>query len=159
MTSRKLQTHPRNTHLRFSRESSVTLNASNRSLLCFRILICKPYCLQNSEDTGTLCSVQAYRESPFKKLRTGCSIQGYRESPFKKLRAHDEFAILDVVVDKPLTHLKEVQQHLLQTTGTDVCIATLCNFIAKCWIYLKQVNIKGPTNELGQHTQATRVLG
>ena len=39
------QTNPRNTHRRFGRESSATLNASNRSLLCFRILSCKPYCL------------------------------------------------------------------------------------------------------------------
>ena len=35
VTSRKLQTHPRNTHLRFSRESSVTLNASNRFCCVF----------------------------------------------------------------------------------------------------------------------------
>ena len=95
----------------------------------------------------TVCSIQGYRESPFKKLRTVCSIQGYRESPFKKLRTQDEFAIPDVILDKPSTHLKEVQQHLLQTTGTDVCIATLCNFFAKCWIYSKKGNIKGPTKK------------
>ena len=82
---------------------------------------------------------------------------------FKKLRTHDEWVIPDVVLDKPLTHLKEVQQgvqqHLLQTTGTDVCIATLYNcfffFFAKCWIYLKQVNIKGPTKKWWAWTTLT----
>ena len=66
--------------------------------------------------------------------------------PFKKLTAHNELAILDVL-DKPSTHLREVQQHLLQTTGTDVCIATLCNLFPKCWIYPKKANIKGPTKK------------
>ena len=33
----------------------------------------------------------------FEETGTVCSIQGYRESPFKKLTPHDEFAILDVI--------------------------------------------------------------
>ena len=37
----------------------------------------------------------------FEQTGTVCSIQGYRESPFKKLTPHDEFAILDVILDKP----------------------------------------------------------
>ena len=64
----------------------------------------------------------------FEETGTVCSIQGYHESPFKKLTPHDEFAILDVVLDQPSTYLKDVHQHLLQTTGTDVYIATLCMY-------------------------------
>ena len=41
------QINPRNTHPRFGRESSDTLNASNRSLLCLRIPTCKPYNMAN----------------------------------------------------------------------------------------------------------------
>ena len=83
----------------------------------------------------------------FEDTGTVCSIQGYHESLFKKLTAHDEFAIPDIL-DKPSIHLKEVQQYLLQTTGTDLCIATCTpHFFAKCWIYLKKADIKGQTNK------------
>jgi len=37
----------------------------------------------------------------FEETGTVCSIQGYHESPFKKLTPHDEFAILDVILDQP----------------------------------------------------------
>ena len=109
-------------------------------------LECWPFhCLQNSEIVWRHWYV--------------CNIQGYRESPFKKFRTHDELAIPDVVLDKTLIYL-QVQQHLLQTTGTDVCIATLCNVIAKCWIYSKKFTLRAQqrSDELGQHTQATRVF-
>ena len=39
----------------------------------------------------------------FEETGTVCSIQGYCESPFKKLIPHDEFAILDVILDKQIT--------------------------------------------------------
>ena len=95
-------------------------------------------------DPSTVCRTVKL----FEETGTVCSIQGYRESPFKKLTPHDELAILDVILDKPSTHLKEVQQHLLQTTGTDVCIATFSNFFfTKCWIYPKKANIKSPTKK------------
>lgn len=73
-------------------------------------------------DPSTVCRTVKL----FEETGTVCSIQGYRESPFKKLTAHDELAILGIVLDKPSTHLREVQQHLLQT----VLVRALqhCNF-------------------------------
>lgn len=78
----------------------------------------------------------------FEETGTVCSIQGYRESPFKKLTPHDEFAILDVILDKPSTYLKDVQQHLLQTTGTDVCIATLCMYLQSAGFTRKKLTLR-----------------
>ena len=72
----------------------------------------------------------------FEETGTVCSIQGYHESPFKKLTAHD-----DVILDKPSTHLREVQQHLLQSTGTDVCIATHYKFLQSAGFTRKKLTL------------------
>ena len=54
-------------------------------------------------DPSTVCrTVKLFEDNG-----TVCNIQGYHESPFKKLTAHDELAIADVVLDKPSIHLKE----------------------------------------------------
>ena len=51
------------------------------------------------------------------------------EHPHQKLRPTDEFLILQLVLDKPGVYLDEIRKELYQTTGTDVSVSTICNFL------------------------------
>ena len=57
------------------------------------------------------------------------SIQGFHENTSKKLDPHDEMVILEAVLDCPFMYLHELQNMLLQATGTNVSTATICKFL------------------------------
>lgn len=57
------------------------------------------------------------------------SIQGFHESTNKKLDVHDEMVILETVLDYPFMYLHELRNTLLQATGTNVSITTICKFL------------------------------
>lgn len=46
----------------------------------------------------------------------------------KKIHLHEEFAILDAVLDKPSVYLYEIQQ-VMQSTGTQLATSTICKYL------------------------------
>jgi transposase len=69
--------------------------------------------------------------SLFEETGTVCTIQGYREKPQKKLSTRDEIAILTAVVEDPSMYLHELKHCLLQSTGTDISTASICKLLHK----------------------------
>ena len=67
----------------------------------------------------------------FEETGTVCSIQGYREKPQKKLTPRDEAVILTAVVENPAIYLHELKHHLQQLTGTDISTANICKLLHK----------------------------
>ena len=55
-----------------------------------------------------------------------CSVQGCHENTGKKLSTSDEIGLLELVLEHPSMYLHELQNALLQATGTDVSTATIC---------------------------------
>ncbi len=49
----------------------------------------------------------------------------------QKLTEVDEFLIIEIVLDKPGIYLHEIQQYVLEETGTSVSPSTLCKFLHK----------------------------
>jgi len=43
----------------------------------------------------------------------------------------DELVILENVIERPGIYLHELQTDLLQVTGTDVCVSTICRFLKR----------------------------
>ena len=56
------------------------------------------------------------------------SIQGFHENTSKKLDPHDEMFTLEADLDCPFIYLHELQNMLLQATGTNV-MATICKLL------------------------------
>ena len=49
----------------------------------------------------------------------------------KKLTPIDELLIIHLVADRPSIYLSELQQELLETTGTEVSLSAICKFLHK----------------------------
>lgn len=49
--------------------------------------------------------------------------------PFQKLTDIDGLVIIEAVLERPGIYLHEIRQHLLEETGTDVSLSTICNFL------------------------------
>lgn len=54
-----------------------------------------------------------------------------REQANRKLTTPVELTILHVVLSHPGIYLREIQTELLELTGTDVCLGTLCRFLVR----------------------------
>ena len=67
----------------------------------------------------------------FEETGTVCSIQGYHENTHKKLSSRDELAIIEAVLDNPSMYLHEMQNVVLQTTGTEITPSAICKFLHK----------------------------
>ena len=65
----------------------------------------------------------------FEETGTVCSVQGCHENTGKKLSRSDEIGLLELVLEHPSMYLHELQNALLQATGTDVSTATICRFL------------------------------
>ena len=94
-------------------------------------------------DHSTVCrTVQVFEE-------TGSvdSIQGFHENTSKKLDDHDEMVILEAVLESPFMYLHEIQNTLLQTTGTNVSTATLCKFLHSQGFFTQEVSFQSPTEK------------
>ena len=46
-----------------------------------------------------------------------------------KISVYDEFCIIDSIVEKPSMYLHEIQQKVLETTGTRIDASTVCRFL------------------------------
>ncbi len=46
-----------------------------------------------------------------------------------KISVYDEFCIIDSIVEKPSMYLHEIQQKVLETTGTQIDASTVCRFL------------------------------
>lgn len=57
------------------------------------------------------------------------SIQGYHEKTTKRLSSTDELVLMEAIVRQPSIYLYELQNILLQTTGTTICLAAIHNFL------------------------------
>ena len=57
------------------------------------------------------------------------AFRDFMKIPAKKLDDHDEMVILEGVLDSPFMYLHEIQNTLLQTTGTNISTATICKFL------------------------------
>lgn len=76
-------------------------------------------------DQSTVCrTVQL-----FEQTGTVESIQGYHEKTNKRLSRTDELVLMEAVVKQPSIYLHELQNTLLQTTGTTICLAAIHNFL------------------------------
>ena len=49
----------------------------------------------------------------------------------QKLTDIDHHLIVEAVIDRPGIYLHEIQAYLLQQTGTDVSLSSICNFLCK----------------------------
>ena len=49
----------------------------------------------------------------------------------QKLTEIDQRLIIEVVLDQPGIYLHEVQQHILEETGTSISLSSICNFLNK----------------------------
>lgn len=78
----------------------------------------------------------------FEETGTVSSIQGYREGPDKKLSTHDEIVLLELVLEHPSMYLHELQNALLQSTGTNVSAATICRFLKKQGFSRKKMSFR-----------------
>ena len=63
------------------------------------------------------------------------------DHPHQRVTQVDEFLILQLIIDKPSIYLHELQTELLQTTGTDVSISTICNFVHKSGLTRKKLSV------------------
>ena len=76
-------------------------------------------------DPSTVCrTVQL-----FEQTGTVESIQGYHEKTTKRLSSTDELVLMEAIVRQPSIYLYELQNILLQTTGTTICLAAIHNFL------------------------------
>ena len=56
----------------------------------------------------------------------------YHENTHKKLSSRDELAIIEAVLDNPSMYLyDEMQNVVLQTTGTEITPSAICKFLHK----------------------------
>ena len=78
----------------------------------------------------------------FEETGTVTSLQGYHENTGKKLSALDEIALLEFVLEHPSMYLHELQNALLQSTGTDVSTATICRFLHNQGFSRKKLSIR-----------------
>ena len=77
-------------------------------------------------DPSTVCrTVQL-----FEQTGTVESIQGYHEKTTKKLSSTDELVLMEAIVKQPSIYLHELQNILLQTTGTTICLTAIHKFLA-----------------------------
>ena len=67
----------------------------------------------------------------FEETGTVCSIQGYRENTHKKLSLQDELVIFETVTSNPSIYLHEIQHTLLQATGKHVSISCIRKLLHK----------------------------
>jgi len=51
--------------------------------------------------------------------------------PSQILTEVDELLVIHLVLDHPSIYLREIQQELAETTGTEVSVPTLCDFLHK----------------------------
>lgn len=63
------------------------------------------------------------------------------DHPHQKLTQVDEFLILHLILDKPSIYLRELQTELQATTGTDVSLSTICNFVHKSGFTRKKLSV------------------
>ena len=73
------------------------------------------------------------------------SIQGFHEITSKKLDSHDKMVILEAVLDCPSMYLHELQNVLLQATGTNVSTATTCKFLHS--LFTQEVSVQSSTEK------------
>ena len=57
------------------------------------------------------------------------SIQGYHERTTKRLSITDELVLMEAIVKQLSVYLHELQNILLQTTGTTICLTAIHNFL------------------------------
>ena len=78
-------------------------------------------------DPSTVCrTVQL-----FEQTGTVEDIQGYHENTTKRLSTRDELVLVEAVLINPSIYLHELQSTLLQTTGTSISTAAICNFLVR----------------------------
>ena len=65
----------------------------------------------------------------------------------KSLTTYDEFAMLELVLQRPGIYLHEICKELLDTTGTDTSVTPICKFLKKCGF----IRTKLQRNEERQH--------
>ncbi len=78
----------------------------------------------------------------FEETGTVYSIQGYHEASGKVLTIYDELAILEAVIDNPSLYLSEIQQLLLETTGSKISISTICKYLKHAGFTHKKLTIR-----------------
>ena len=103
-----------------------------------RCLLGLPYkeiAMHLNVDESTVCRIV----NLFEETGTVSSIQGYRETPEKKMSLQDQCCMISVIVDNPPTYLQELKSLLLQSTGKDVSTACICNLIHKCGFSRKKL--------------------
>lgn len=76
-------------------------------------------------DASTVCRIV----SLFDTTGDVCPKQYPPNTGTVKLTDIDKFLILELVVDKPGIYLREIQQQLVQDTGTEVDTSTICRFL------------------------------
>ena len=76
----------------------------------------------------------------FKETGEVLSIQGHHDKTTKKLSNHEELAIIEATLDNPGAYLHELQQLILQSTGTIVSTSTICT-VFKQGFSRKKTNI------------------
>ena len=65
----------------------------------------------------------------FEETGTVCSLQGYREVPLKKLSAQDEISMITTIVENPATYLHELKS-ILQSTSVPPVYANFYTSVA-----------------------------
>jgi len=78
----------------------------------------------------------------FEETGTVCSIQGYHKNIFKKLSAYDELTIIEAIVNLPSLYLHELQHKVLNTTGNDLSIPTICKYLHKQKFSRKKLTLR-----------------
>ncbi len=63
------------------------------------------------------------------------------DHPLQKLTQVDEFLILQLILDRPNLYLHELQKEIAQTTGTEVSVSTICNFLHKSGFSRKKLSV------------------
>lgn len=80
-------------------------------------------------DKSTVCRIIALLESTGDVTK---AVYPHGQNHHRhKLTEIDQYLIMEIVVDQPGIYLREIQQYLLEETGTSVSLPTLCNFLCK----------------------------
>lgn len=78
----------------------------------------------------------------FEETGTVYSLQGYREVPLKKLSAQDEISIVTAIMENPATYLRELKSILLYSSGIDVSTSCICKFLHKSGFSRKKLALR-----------------
>lgn len=78
----------------------------------------------------------------FEETGTVSSLQGYREVPLKKLNAQDKISLISTILENPTTYLHELKSILLQSSGIDISTSCICKFLHNSGFSHKKLTLR-----------------